>query len=77
MKTIQITIDEKLLAKLDAAEEVRQMGRSAVLRRAVSEYLGRQRRADITNRYRQAYGSRTGLGNEFDGWDDEAAWANE
>jgi len=39
MKTIQITIDEKLLAKLDADEETQRDGRSAVLRRAVGEYL--------------------------------------
>ncbi|MGH8247575.1 MAG: ribbon-helix-helix protein, CopG family [Gammaproteobacteria bacterium] len=35
--TIQITMDEKLLDKLDAAEEVRRDGRSAVLRRAGGE----------------------------------------
>ncbi len=77
MKTIQITIDEKLLAKLDAVDEVQQVGRSAVLRRAVSEYLERQRRTEITDRYRQAYGSGAGLGDEFERWEDEAAWLNE
>lgn len=74
MKTIQITIDEQLLSRLDAAEEVRRAGRSAVLRRAVSEYLDRQRRAAIARQYRQAYGADPGLGDEFEGWEDEAAW---
>ncbi|PYR86414.1 MAG: hypothetical protein DMG19_13085, partial [Acidobacteria bacterium] len=43
MKTIQITIDEALLAKLDADEETKRNGRSAVLRRAAAEYLNRRR----------------------------------
>ena len=77
MKTIQITMDEELLARLDEAEEVQQIGRSAVLRRAVREYLDRQRRIDIARRYRQAYGTDVGFGNEFKGWEDEAAWTNE
>jgi metal-responsive CopG/Arc/MetJ family transcriptional regulator len=32
-------MDEELLAKLDADEEVQREGRSTVLRRAVEEYL--------------------------------------
>ena len=39
MKAIQITFDETLLEELDATEEVRQDGRSAVFRRAIKEYL--------------------------------------
>jgi hypothetical protein len=39
MRAIQITVDERLLAALDADEEVRRLGRSAVLRRAAIEYL--------------------------------------
>jgi metal-responsive CopG/Arc/MetJ family transcriptional regulator len=32
-------LDEELVARLDASEEVKAEGRSAVLRRAVAEYL--------------------------------------
>ena len=77
MKTIQITMDEALLARLDEAEEVQQIGRSAVLRRAVAEYLDRQRRVEITRKYREAYGGDAGLGDEFEGWEDEGSWTNE
>lgn len=77
MKTIQITMDEELLARLDKAEEVRQLGRSAVLRRATGEYLARQRRVEIARQYRKAYGAHDALGDEFKGWEDEAAWMNE
>ncbi len=77
MKTIQITIDEPLLTRLDASEEVRRTGRSAVLRRALSDYLDRQRRAAIAKQYRQAYGADPGLGGEFEGWEDQGAWPTE
>jgi metal-responsive CopG/Arc/MetJ family transcriptional regulator len=44
MKAVQVLFDEPLLRQLDADEEVRELGRSAVLRRAAAEYL-RKRRA--------------------------------
>ena len=74
MKAIQVTLDEKLLAELDADEEVRRDGRSAVLRRAAAEYLRRRRRRSIADQYRNAYGAEPGLGQEFDGWQDEGSW---
>ena len=77
MKTIQITMDEALLSRLDGTKEVQQIGRSAVLRRAVAEYLDRRRRVEITRRYREAYGCDAGLGDEFEGWEDEGSWTNE
>ena len=57
MKTIQITMDEELLARLDKSEEVQQIGRSAVLRRAAAEYLARQSRREIARQYQEAYGA--------------------
>ena len=77
MKAIQITVDEELLAELEAAEEVRERGRSAVFRQAVREYLRRSRRAAIESQYRQAYGTKPGVGNEFEGWEDEGEWPND
>lgn len=74
MKPIQILIDEKLLERLDADEEVRRAGRSAVLRRAAIEYLRRSRARRIAQDYRQAYRGQAGLGEEFAGWENEASW---
>lgn len=74
MKAVQITMDERLLARLDADEDVRRLGRSAVLRRAVDEYLRRRREARIAEAYRRAYGEEGGLGPEWAGWEDERAW---
>lgn len=74
MKAIQITFTEGLLAELDASEEVRREGRSAVLRRAAAEYLARRRRDHITESYARAYGDEAGLGEELAGWEDQGQW---
>lgn len=74
MKAIQITLDEQLLARLDADSEVRRHGRSAVLRRAAEEYLRRGRKRAIDSQYAKAYGAQPGLGAEFAGWEGEGSW---
>jgi hypothetical protein len=74
MKPIQLMIDEPLLARLDAHEDVRRFGRSAVLRRAAAEYLRRHRARATAEAYRRAYGKRRGLGDEYRGWPEEGAW---
>ena len=74
MKAVQILIDETLLAELDADEEVRQAGRSEVLRRAASEYLRNRRARRIADAYAKAYGGEAGLGAEFAGWEREGIW---
>jgi metal-responsive CopG/Arc/MetJ family transcriptional regulator len=74
MKAIQITLDEDLLRRLDADEEVQRDGRSAVLRRAADAYLRRRRSRAIAEQYAKAYKDGTGLGAEFNGWEGEGAW---
>ena len=66
--------DESLLRRLDADAEVRQLGRSAVLRRAAAEYLKKQRARTTAEAYRRAYSTTRGLGDEFAGWDAEGTW---
>ena len=74
MKAIQITVDDKLLARLDADPEVKRLGRSAVFRQAVDAYLRQRRKRAIGDAYRQAYGKREGSRLELEGWADEAVW---
>ena len=74
MKAIQVLFDEPLLRRLDADEEVRTLGRSAVLRRAAAEYLRKRRSRTTSDAYRRAYAKRDGLGDEFGGWEGEGAW---
>jgi metal-responsive CopG/Arc/MetJ family transcriptional regulator len=75
MKPIQVMFDEALLQRLDADDEVRKSGRSAVLRRATVEYLRRRRVKKTADAYKRAYGgTRAGLDLELKGWPDEGAW---
>ncbi len=73
MKAIQITVDDVLLARLDADEEVRRDGRSAVIRRATDEYLRRRRKRAIADQYAAAYAARASLPG-FEGWEDQGEW---
>lgn len=77
MKTIQITVDEELLKKVDAHEETQRDGRSAVFRRAVSEYLRQSKRDAIASSYRRGYSRKAGLGPEFENWEKESSWPND
>lgn len=74
MKPIQVMFDERLLKRLDADQEVRRFGRSAVLRRAAADYLRRSSAKRIAEAYRHAYRSAAGLGEEFAGWESEGSW---
>ena len=74
MKAIQVMFDETLLAQLDASEEVRREGRSAVLRRAAAEFLQRRRRQMIADQYRQAYAAGFDSDEELSGWSEEGSW---
>jgi metal-responsive CopG/Arc/MetJ family transcriptional regulator len=74
MKAIQVSFDEKLLDRLDADPEVKKLGRSEVMRRAVASYLRRRRTDAISEAYRGAYGDRPGLDGELAGWGDEGSW---
>ena len=67
-------MDEELLAQLDASEEVKRDGRSAVLRRAVEAYLSRKREEWIAERYAKAYANTRSLDEELQGWEDEGQW---
>jgi len=77
MKAVQVMLDEELLERLDADREVQSEGRSAVLRRAALAYLERRRRQEIAERYRQAYSDGQGLGEEFEGWENQGEWPPE
>jgi metal-responsive CopG/Arc/MetJ family transcriptional regulator len=74
MKPIQVLIDEPLLRRLDADAEVKEVGRSEVMRRAVAAYLRRSGARRISEAYRKAYGQSGGLGDEWAGWEDEGVW---
>lgn len=70
-------MDPDLLADLDATDEVQREGRSAVLRRAASEYLERRRSMQIRDGYVRAYGEGDPTEGDLAGWADEGVWPDE
>jgi metal-responsive CopG/Arc/MetJ family transcriptional regulator len=78
MKAVQIMFDEDLLAALDETVDVREKGRSAVLREITSDFLQRRRKQEIDAQYERAYaGVEDPLGKDFEGWDEEGVWPPE
>jgi len=77
MRAVQVMFDEDFLAQLDEDSEVQRQGRSAILRQAAVEYLEHRRREAIREQYRQAYAGSSGLGEEFEGWENEGVWPPE
>ena len=78
MKAIQIMFDEELLAELDDIADVREKGRSAVLRQLTSDFLRQRRAQEIDAQYERAYaGVEDPLGKDFEGWDEEGVWPPE
>ncbi len=70
MKAVQIMFEEDLLAELDDTAEVREKGRSAVMRELASDFLRRRRKREIDAQYERAYaGVEDPLGEDFEGWE--------
>jgi metal-responsive CopG/Arc/MetJ family transcriptional regulator len=77
MKAVQVVFDEETLRELDASAEVQREGRSALLRRLAQEHLRQAKQREIDALYQKAYGEGGGLGEEWQGWEEEAAWPSE
>lgn len=74
MKPIQVMFDEALLRRLAQSPEVKERGRSEVVRRAVDAYLRMRDRERIADQYRRAYASTAQVEQELSGWTDEGVW---
>jgi metal-responsive CopG/Arc/MetJ family transcriptional regulator len=77
MKAIQVMIDERLLARVDAEPEVRKGGRSAYLRRVLEEHLRRKRAREIAAAYRREYGAKPVSAEENLGPWEDPPWPDE
>jgi len=74
MKTVQMTLDEGLLADVDAAVARLGTSRSAFTRRALQAELEALRERELERRHREGYQRRPVKRGEFSAWESEQVW---
>lgn len=74
MKTIQMTIDERLLKVLDKLTRARKTTRSAFIRDAIEAEIKRDRIHELEARHAQGYATKPVTPGEFDVWINEQTW---
>ncbi len=75
VKPVQVSMDVKLLDRIDRDPETRERGRSAFLRSAAELYLAAKKRRRIDQQIRQAYlGSADGMLEEIEDIMGAQAW---
>jgi metal-responsive CopG/Arc/MetJ family transcriptional regulator len=74
MKTIQMTIDERLLKLVDKMSRARKTTRSAFIRDALEAKIRRERIREEEIRHAQGYAQKPCAPGEFDSWLSEQDW---
>lgn len=74
MKTIQMTIDEPLLAEVDQMTRTLNTTRSAFIREALALAVQRHTIAEMERKHAEGYARHPVEPGEFDVWQDEQAW---
>jgi metal-responsive CopG/Arc/MetJ family transcriptional regulator len=74
MKTIQMTIDERLLKVVNKMTRARKTTRSAFIRDALEAEIRRQRIRDDEIRHAEGYTRKPVVSGEFDIWLSEQDW---
>lgn len=70
-------MDPDLLSIFDASAEVKQRGRSAVIREAVTIWLRRRREHQIVEAYQQGYQKDGDLGEDWEDWEEQGTWPDD
>lgn len=76
LKTIQMTIDETLLADVDSTSAHLGMNRSAFIREALRQAMDRLRIAELEQQHAAGYARRPVEPDEFNIWQAEQAWGD-
>ena len=74
MKTIQLTIDEPLLAEVDRMIKILDTNRSAFIREALQLALQRHKIIEMEQKHAEGYARRPIEPGEFDVWENEQVW---
>ena len=75
MKTIQMTIDESLLAEVDRAIGALDITRSAFIREALQLALWQYKIRQMEEKQAEGYAQHPVEPGEFDVWESEQAWS--
>ncbi len=74
MRTVQMTMDEKLLASVDEAAKKLKTTRSAFTRQALRDALDRLASSRLEQKHRRGYERHPVQKGEFDVWEEEQEW---
>ena len=74
MKTIQMTLDEELIRKLDYVVKKLKTTRSAFTRNALREALTKVKEREMEYQHRKGYRKKPVKQDEFGIWEDEQVW---
>jgi metal-responsive CopG/Arc/MetJ family transcriptional regulator len=74
MKTIQMTIDDRLLKLVDKMSQARKTTRSAFIRDALEAEIQRERVREDEARHAEGYKRKPVAPGEFDAWISEQDW---
>lgn len=74
MKTVQMTLEPDLVARVDRAARRLRLSRSAFTRRALHELLARLQEQSLETRHREGYRKHPVEPAEFDVWETEQVW---
>lgn len=74
MQTVELTIEESLLAEVDRATQRLSITRDAFLRLALELALKNQKVLALEQQHAAGYARRPVAPGEFDGWEAEQVW---
>lgn len=77
MKTIQMTLDEELVNRVDKVVKVLKTTRSAFTRDALNEAIKRIETDRLEEKHRRGYQLHPAEDTEFSIWEDEQEWGDE
>ena len=76
MRTVQMTLDDGLIAAVDRAAKQLRTTRSGFTREALRSALERIRVRELERKHRDGYARRPVKGREFSVWDREQVWGD-
>lgn len=77
MQTVQMTLDEDLIKKVDKVAKKLHTSRSAFTRKALTEALARHHQEQQEYQHRQGYEQHPVSSNEFSVWETEQEWGDQ